>query len=272
MGQIKFSAFHCRVNDVSNAVLIQRDLKKDDFPISPTLSWTYQPEDYTSHVTYKIVRQPSDTGIFFSAEFGAPLPRREKIFNTEDHTERDNTRTENEAELREQFFVYFDLTSHIMYISNSQKKKIVKEFIKHIFNIEIELSFISRDIDEFISLLSECREISFTGIENLYTTDNDLRSSVINLAGLDAPDQFTIIAKYSGKQISPWIRKLHTFFTGQAITKLVVKGRDSEGFEAIFNSDHFQQKIAVHCAKNTESMYEYNQVYDKLMEKLYKNE
>ena len=101
----------------------------------------------------------------------------------------------------------YHFNKQLFYISNTKKASIIKEIFNK-ENISIHLRKIFIDFDDFVEKLKDVSEISFTDSKNLFNQDNKQRQALIDLTGTDAPNTFTICAKYKNENMSRMIKWL----------------------------------------------------------------
>ena len=108
--------------------------------------------------------------------------------------------------------------------------------------------------DDFISILKEISEISFTDAENLFNQNSKKRQALIDLTGTAAPEKFTLDVKYSkGSNIIDFISELIKSREKSELDNLIIKGTDEDNFNFVFNVESFIQKIYIPCDKENGS-------------------
>ena len=98
--------------------------------------------------------------------------------------------------------------------------------------------------------MKQCTEISFTHVNNLFSNDSVMKTALIDLTWTDAPDEFTISAKYNSKAIQNFIRKLNKEKKEHHIDALTICGFDNDNFQMVYNAETFLKRITIQCEKD----------------------
>lgn len=265
MSELKFAIMYSYKQGINHSD--QEYLSSNDFQTDNN-EWQHNSNSNKDFI-YKLRVVLNEKYFFMLADCGKTKPRRDKIIDKNTGETRDNQRQENEAELTEQIFCLFDFENKCIYLSNQNQKNTIKEIVKQHFNITIMIKNIYVNIEEFTKQLSVCKEISFTGINDLFSGDGNIKNSIINLTGTDSPEKFKIVANYSNKYAIPFIKKLYESFNRSEIQSLTVRGKDDNDMETVYNTDTFIKKIKIKTLnKNDEFVYDFNEVYDKLINEI----
>ncbi|MDT2741780.1 hypothetical protein [Lactococcus garvieae] len=136
--------------------------------------------------------------LFIDFRFGNAEPRADKVTNIVSKTERENPRTKEEAELRNQLFVYIDYQYECLFLSNRQYRKLVEKILKEKLNLKFTIKTIISDIDEFISKINKVNELQFTSTEDLFSYNQTQRNALVDLTGTCAPTRFVLRTEYKG--------------------------------------------------------------------------
>ena len=242
--------------------------------ITPTESSFNSLEDSFSYskdkTYYEISIKKSNDYAYFICDFGNPEPRDENLTNIKTGSKTPNQRTSEETELNNQAFFLFHYEKKRMYVSNSQKKGLLESILKEKLNTDYQIKPIFKGKDEFINTLQSCNKISFTHINNLFSNDSDKKQALIDLTGTDAPDEFTISAKYKKEKIVGFIDNIFQAKQDNKIDSLVICGTDESGFETIYNVDTFQQKIKITATKDDNGKFDADEVCSKLLNEISK--
>jgi hypothetical protein len=197
--------------------------------------------------------------IWFEFDFGSPAPRAEVLTNINTGEKRPNARTTEESELNQQAFFLYHYKSKILYLSNLQKKTLFINLLKEKLSINFFIKSLYDGIDEFIGSLKHCTEISFTHVNNLFSSNSVMKTALIDLTGTDAPDEFTISAKYNAKTtqelIQNFIRRLNKEKKDRCIDALTICGFDDDNFQIVYNTETFSKRITIQCEKDENSKF-----------------
>jgi hypothetical protein len=208
-----------------------------------------------------------DDYIWICVDYGSSNPRRDTLvdINTLDQTE--NKRESTQAELIKQSFFLYSFKTNLLYLSNSKHISMFTKVLKEKLGIDITIKSIYKTKEEFLKIIKEVDKISFSNYENLFSQNSRERKALVDLTGTDAPESFSIEAKYKKqnlKDIFPFLQKL---FIGQSVSKLsnlIISGLDETGFQAIYNSETFTNKLSISANKTSEGLFD-NEIIKKLL-------
>jgi len=205
--------------------------------------------------------------IWFYFKFGNPIPRDENLTNIDTGEKKENPREDIEAELLKQLFCLYHYSQKKLYLSNANKQNLLKAVVDE----KLESNFIIKSIfktkEEFIALLKTVNEISFTEVRNLFNENSKERQALIDLTGTDAPDDFTIKAKYSKNKIRNFLN--HLFETkskpDSSLKDLIIRGTDENNFSVIFNNDTFSRKVIIQSEKDENATFNPESIKNELL-------
>jgi hypothetical protein len=255
--------------------LIEEPVNSGDRFILPTRNTFYSLEEnfsfHNEKTFYEIFVEKANDYVFFICDFGNPEPRDENLTNVNTGTKSNNPRTKEQAELLNQVFFLYHYDKNLLYISNSQKKSLFESILKEKLQKDFTIKNVFKKEDDFINILNECNSIKFTHINNLFNKDSKKKQALIDLTGTDAPEEFTIEAKYGkNNNVFDFIKNICQAKRDSNISSLAICGIDEKGFEFVYNIDTFQQKITIYCAKNENGKFIADNVKDKLLEEIIK--
>lgn len=253
-------------------LLVKSDVPGERF-ISPTKdafeklenNFTYSGRDGSF---YDVSVKKRDNYIFFVFKFGNPEPRDENLTNIKTGDKTPNKRTIEEAELNKQAFFLFHYEQGFLYASSFQKRSVFVSLLKERLQIDFKVKSMFMNEQDFINILSECNSISFTHINNLFSSDSPQKQALVDLTGTDAPEEFKIIAKYKPSKIVAFIKNICKAKRDNKISSLTICGIDEDGFDTIYNADTFRQKIKVSCKKDGSGYFIADSVCDKLLREI----
>lgn len=208
-------------------------------------------------VYYEINVEKKDNYIWFAFDYGKPDPIDNKLTNINTGSKKDNPRENDEAELLHQLFALYDFNKNLLYISNLKKEKMFAQMLEKKLQHSFTTKKCFKPKDEFIKILKEVNEISFTEVKDLFNLNSKTRQALKDLTGTDAPKKFTLNAKYSkNSNIIDFIKKLMKSKTDSELNELVIRGVDNNNFEFVFNVDSFVQQISVTFEKNQNGKFD----------------
>lgn len=217
--------------------------------------------------------QKNENCIWFEFDYGKPDPIDNKLTNINTGEKKDNQRTNYEAELTHQLFALYDFNKNLLYLSNLNKEKMFEKMIQEKLQKQFIVKKFFKPKDEFISILQEVNEISFTEANNLFNQDSKKRQALIDLTGTAAPVKFTLDTIYpKDSKLKQFIKTLMESKEKIELKELVIKGIDEDGFGFIFNVESFIQKISISCNKEDNGKYSSSKVKTELFKRLYNDE
>ena len=216
---------------------------------------------------YEVSVQKQIDYIWFYFKYGKPLPRDKNITNIKTGAKKKNPREEIETELLKQLFCLYHYPKNILYLSDSRKHKFFGSVLKEKIGRDFIVKKIFKTKDEFIELIKTVNEVCFTEARNLFNENSKERQALIDLTGTDAPDDFTITARYSKNNIKKFLMKLFEAKAkpNSALKDLIICGTDENNFSVIFNNDTFSQNIIINAAKNEDSVFDPESVKNALL-------
>lgn len=221
-------------------------------------------------IFYEVNVEKNDSFIWFEFDYGQPNPIDNKLTNIKTGAKKENLRTLEEAELTNQLFALYDFEKELLYFSNLNKEKVFTNMLKEKLEKDFIIKRFYKQKEEFISILKEVDEISFTDAKNLFNQDTKRRQALIDLTGTNAPEKFTLSSHYSkASQLKHFIRELFDSRTRNELNELVIKGTDDNNFEFIYNVETFIQKIIINVTRNDKGTFDSGKVKSKLISMLY---
>lgn len=206
---------------------------------------------------YEINTETTNDYIWFAFDYGKPNPIDDTLTNINTGRKKDNPRNIDEAELLHQLFAFYDFSNQLLYLSSLHKTSLFELMLAEQLQIKVSVKKVYKSADEFIKVLKQVDEISFTEIADLFNHDSKKRQALIDLTGTDAPDRFTLMAKYSkNRDIVGFIKELMSSKQDHYLKELVIKGVDNDDFEFVFNVDSFIQKIIIPINKDENGKFD----------------
>lgn len=206
------------------------------------------------------------------SNFGRAMPHRDIVFDIISKKELKNPRTTVQVEPTKQFFAVYDSKVEILYVSTSSKKQFIADLCRESFpDYEIIIKNIYKTIDEFIEEIKSIESIKFTGFRNLFNQGGDLMEPLANIFGYNEPEEFSIEAKYNSSKREFFKKRLRMLSGKQKegeLKNLVCVGKNDKGFETIFNSNSFMNRIFVLANKDEQELYEPNEIKPQIISEL----
>ncbi|WP_295296074.1 hypothetical protein [uncultured Brachyspira sp.] len=219
---------------------------------------------------FKIKITKNHNYIWIYVEFGSTMPHRKKLVNIYDNSERDNIRNDDEAELGNQIFFFYDLKTYDLYLSNHNKKTFFINLFEEYFNKNIEIKEYYKNIDEFLKELSYVSKISFTCKDDIFSTNSTQMKAYKDLTGNSSPTRFTLTFEYQDK-LKPitFIKSLNRERENYRISSLLVKGYSkNNNIDLLFNTENLRERITLNLNKTDEGIFKEEDVLDALQTKI----
>lgn len=221
------------------------------------------------NIFYEINIEKNNNFVWFVFNYGKPNPIDENLTNINTGEKKENQRTAEEAELIQQLFVLYKIENSLLYISNLNKEKTFVKMITEKLDKNFHTHKFFKSRDEFIAILKDVDEISFTDARNLFNQDTKRRQALIDLTGTDAPEKFSLLTKYrKSSQLTDFITKLFKSRDKNELSELIIRGVDNDNFSFTYNIESFIQKITIQVAKNDNGLFEPESVKDELLKLL----
>lgn len=191
------------------------------------------------------------TNNFFwlSARYDSKMPRSDIVVNVIDFSLEDNPRKEDQVEPRKQFFSLYDFNKDVLYVSSLKNKSTFEEILKQYVAENISIKNIIKDIDEFYTQVSSIQKIYFSSVaRDLFSSRGLLQQSLCDNYAMEEPECFSIEAIYK-KSLDSKIKNVISCLRKQKsqgkLKKIIIQGKDDQGFEKIFNEGIFVNKINI---------------------------
>lgn len=220
-------------------------------------------------IYYTISTKLTDTYFWLSASYGSPNPRPTEILNTDDFSTSANPRNSNEVEQREQLFLIITFCDSSMYISNIRQKGFIKKLFEEKLKKNVIIKDIFKSIEEFYNVIRQIDKICFTSKKrDLFSKIGDINQVLSDNYGMEEPDEFSVEAKYSRPLTSRIRNTIKKLMRDDQLKKIIIKGRDDDNFEKVFNNDTFTQKLIICLEKSENGLFNDIMVRDAVLDKL----
>lgn len=254
--QLCFSTFQLNID---NSAFTRNALK--NFLIQFPYENTNEDGKKSKKVFMKILE---DNFLCISISEGKFLPLSQTVYNREHHKEFPNKRTSNEAEWEGQYYVIYDFSEMVLYISNTKKKKAIEVLLEDFLKDKekhIEITNIYKNPDEFIESINSIKKIRFTRRPDKQCSIFEDRQNFDPRWALDA-DLFFIELKYTNRTKSKKsFLDLIKNRQDNIIDNFICIGTDDNNFEKIFKIDQFLKKVYINIDKNELGFYEDDNVF-----------
>lgn len=257
--KIEFSTFQLLVDD-------QIPLRKDFEKIPSSM-------EYRDDFLYLGATVLTDQYLWLDFNYGKSFPRASDIVDENTLKKIPNPRGISQIEPNNQLFALLSFDTGILFLSSRKKKTFLETFLNKQIQKDISIKTIFKNIDDFYQQISSIRSISFTSVKrNLFSTTGTIQTSLQDNYGMEEPEEFSIEAKYHtslNQRIKNTIGLLIKEKANNHLKKLIIQGRDDQGFSKIFNEGSFINTVEIYPSKNTNGLFTAIQVKDLLLEKIY---
>lgn len=202
---------------------------------------------------------------------GSVMPRNPLVYDVVKKEHLPNPRQISQVEPKETFVV-IDFKKSYLWISNSNKKQAVLEFLKKKINKNIIFKDLF-DENEFINNLHTLDQIKISAAPDIFSNSNVLSEHLVeDINGYEA-DIATLIFSYNKKITVPGlINKIRKLIGGRsAFRSVVISGKTDRGFGILFNTDEVSRKIEFKAPVDDNGMFIPENVFSSAMSAI-KNE
>lgn len=236
-----------------------------------TSKYTYYKEENKTFYKIDIKKIKKNNYIFFFIEYGSNMPREDYVINLKTKEEKLNPLDDDDAELLKQIFALYDFDSNLLYLNNIKNRSIFLEILEYILNEKFEIKGMYQEKSEFIKILNEIKEISFTSKNNIFSQNSIKRNSLENLSGVSSCNDFIIKIEYKKAYIENLKNHILSLFKeeeNKSLNSLLIRGIDEEGFEHLYNIKTFIKKISIYLEKNNKGKYEESEIEKLLIKRI----
>lgn len=244
-------------------------------PDANYLQTAFSPEKMSivhEEYSHQIVREVIDDRFYwFYSNFGKAMPHRDIVIDIPSGTELANPRTAHQVEPNDQLFAIYDSATSIFYISNLNKKGFLRYFLSKFTDEEVVVKNIYKSISDFLEVIKSLETVKFTGSRDLFNREGDLFSSLKNIFGYGEPEEFSIEAKYRIPMkhgLKQGILRLAGLQSTGDIRTMVCIGKDERGFENVFDTNKFINKISIPLQKDSQLLFPPDDVKTQTVAKL----
>ena len=204
---------------------------------------------------------------------GRSKPYSSQVYDTRTKEKTRNPRSENQVELRNQWFGMYLYSMKSLYVAGETKTT-----LQRIFGDLLKKSIIIRNVykskEQFLDELEKIKSIRFIAKHNLLTNITNLFQDTSNDLGLGNPKQIKMSVDYSyadktTKFVDVMKRLFQQYDSGELTGLVVVGSRTEEDntIESLFNIKNMGENIQVICDKDEQGMFNTEQVKAALLEK-----
>ncbi len=214
-------------------------------------------------------RDINDNYLFLYFLHGKQFPYGQYIVNDSMNIKH-NPKEETDTELNEQLFIFYCVRDDILYLSNTKKATFFIDFLKDYLCKEVIMKYIYKDIGDFCNTLKFLDTVTFSSLgRDLFSKQSDINNNLKDNYCIGEPVEFEVLAKYNEKFIPQIKEKIINNLikkknNSSVIKKLIIQGKDEQGFVNIFNADSFSKKINFSLNVNNYRMFESDDVLNNI--------
>lgn len=194
---------------------------------------------------------------------------RETVYDTEKEKEEENPRKPYQNELRQQFFACYDTETKTLYLSDFQKKGILKSYLQDQTNREIRIRERFDSIDGFCNIAKLIKSIRFVQHYSLMnSTGQTIFNQMYSPLGLDIPKKATTKVEFDNSPIDHMkdaIKRIKDRKDNCEFDSVVIVGMDAFGEEVSFSYETLVSNKAINISKNANGRYESDEVFAALI-------
>lgn len=208
--------------------------------------------------------------LWIEVKTGKVFPYADTLYDIKTQEAVANPRKDTQAELRTQFFAFYDILNKNLYISN---KSFVSTLLSYLRTVSKEENIVVKEtiksIEEFCEEISKIKTIKLISKNSLFAQNDDLFSKVINQYGLGNPEQFQISVNYNYALVTERFKnKIKDLFNKKQSTEIdscICVGKDNNGLERYFNMETFGCKTEIDVSQNENKMFDGIEIKSKLL-------
>jgi len=244
--------------------------ERDAFSGLSSFTTTLESDDGINEIKTYI----DDRCIWFVGNKGKNQPYSAEVYNRDTKEKTPNPRSENEVELRNQWFAMYHFSMKTLYLTFESKNT-----IQTVLSNQLKKSIIVKNVyktkEQFLEELEKIKSIRFIAKQDLLTNITNLFQDTSDDLGLGNPKQIKMSVEYSyvdkTAKFVNMIKKLFSRYESGGLTSLIVVGsrtEDDNTVESLFNIKNIGESIRVMCEKDERGMFDADQVKTALLEKI----
>ncbi len=209
------------------------------------------------------------------AKYGSSTPYSSTVFNTQSKKEEGNPRAIIEVETHRQLFGLYSVANQTLYLSNKKKKIFFQKYLESKLNRDVSIKAFFKDVDEFIDQIKSVEKVKFVAKRNLFSSKGEIMRifpSPEDVYGLGMPEEFSLEATFKNQRptdvFKRQLKKMVQWKDSYEADSLLCVGLDDQNFETIFNADSFIQKISMAAVKDSQGMYDPEEIKRGLISKI----
>jgi hypothetical protein len=253
-------------------MLINSNYPTEDIVVelSNQLKTQYTQEESVFSITSEMIK---GEGLWVSIRYGNTKPYSPELVS-KDYEVAENQRHIDQAELRNQLFLFYSLRSKQLYTTNLRLKSTVSEYFKQCYGGNVVVCNIYQTLDEFLERVKTINDVRLIARRNLFSELTDLFQNSTDICGLGGPEQIDIDIKFAKEKLTDQFKDfMHKWLLKRdqgELDKLICVGRDDSEMEQIFNTSTLVSKIEVEASKDKYGMYDPEKVKDGIISKVMK--
>lgn len=162
-----------------------------------------------------------------------------EVYNIEKDDVEINPRNKSQLELVEQFFIIYTIHDNTLYISNNDKKNMVKDYLTNINQQEVLIKAEFTDINDFLDSIDKIKTLRFSTKNSLFNSGESIYNSLDTILGTEAPESFEIKSKYNNRKLTESLKnvlkKINSDCKEDRLETLVLTGCDDNDVERIYS-------------------------------------
>lgn len=212
--------------------------------------------------------------VWIYMRYGKPKPYSDELLDTQTRLILPNKRQPNQAELRNQLFLLYSIQEHILYISDIRKASVLKDYLNERTNLGFECQRIFKTPEEFVEIIDNLKEISFTFLPKSESNDK-VYDKIPDFFGHDSPSVFSMKLSYDGVDMKiidkiNFLKKMKE--NKNKFKRITYRGKDKDGENTAFNWDSITRKLTIEATADDNGFFMRNHIKLELIKEIKSNQ
>lgn len=209
--------------------------------------------------------------VWIYMRYGKPKPYSDELLDTQTLLILPNKRQPNQAELRNQLFLLYSIQEHILYISDIRKASVLKDYLNERTNLGFECKRIFKTPEEFVEIIDNLEEISFTFLPKSESNDK-VYDKIPDFFGHDSPSVFSMKLSYKNIRLIDKIKFLKQLKENKnKFKRITYKGKDKDGENTAFNWDSITKKLTIEAVADDNGFFFSDYIRSELIKEIKSN-
>lgn len=221
------------------------------------------------NIVYKVTSKKDENQIFaLSIKHGNQHPYGDEVIDIKNKTSAANPKSENQIELKKQFFIAYCFKQNILFSSNTYNSKLLLDTLFQENNIDIKINQIIHRIDDLKEKLESVSSITITKKPNIFN-NNDFFTDTHDPEGLgQVATEIKLQLKFPNIKVAEVFDRVKNEYQ-KSNESFIIKGTNKNGDQAELHNNIFTKSISLdNLAKVKYGLYKEKDVLEKLIKKI----